>query len=115
MITFVRVVRAKNQKRGLAIDKAGKFWTGFCAHTTFEEIRLSGSLKGAGLCFVCQDIFIEGWGCISSEKEERDLCDNCIVFPKLITLVDFDSDDEKWKQLVKEFKKPNFNHDKWSK
>lgn len=112
-LTFVRVCRTKNQKRGCAIDKAGKLWCGFTAHTTAFEIRHSAMLHGAGVCFVCEDLVLEGWGCVSEPDGKRDLCDNCVILPERIFIVAPKSEAE-WNQLQREFRYASFDHKRWS-
>ena len=110
-VTFVRAYRTKDQKRGCAIDKSGKVWCGFKAHTTLSEIQHTAILNGAGICFLCDDLILEGWGCRSEPDGKRDVCDQCVILPR-ICIVDPKSEAE-WAQLQKEFRHASFDYWRW--
>jgi len=106
-------MRQQGQKRGLAIDKAGKLWRGFFAECKSWELRF-GITQGSGHCFCCDSLLLEGWeSCNEAEGVTRDLCDNCLILPN-ITIVAPESEDE-WTQILREFKNANFDCQRWIK
>jgi hypothetical protein len=80
IVNFVRVLRCKKMKFGIAIDTCGRKWRGFFANTTVEQIRQTADLGGVGLCWNCRSRVYEGWECLT--VKDRDLCIRCFQLPE---------------------------------
>lgn len=99
-VSFVRLVRTKEMKFGVALDVAGKRWRGFFAQKTAEEIYHSATLGPVGLCFVCGDRVYEGWECVNFRQ---DACRHCVQMPPQDRIIVLESpSDEEWMAILKE-------------
>jgi hypothetical protein len=95
-IQFVRVLRCKGMKYGLAVDAEGNRWRGFFTKHSAEIVRQNGNLGPVGLCAVCGARVYNGWECKSLKQ---DACADCVTMPPNIP----DASSEEYKAAEREF------------
>lgn len=108
-VTFVRILRTKEMKFGVAVDKAGKRWRGFYSNRTEDEVIRTADLGAVGLCMLCRDRVYQGWTCLN---DGRDICAGCIKLPhKDKIFVVKPLTDEEWESSQKDFfRNEHFDH-----
>lgn len=111
-VTFIRLLRMKGMKFGLAVDVAGKVWRGFYANRSEADVYHSAFLGSVGLCLMCRSRVYEGWECLN---DQRDVCTGCVVLPPMEKTFIMDvATEEVWNAAVKEFSRnENFDYVRW--